>query len=265
MNCFRKVSLAVVLCCIFLFPTHGFGQASISIDHVDGLYTGKIQPDIPVDFNISWTNNSGFTVDGGNPGYRVYLSNNIELPNGLFNPIILDTLPVGFSEMFDGWFSITYYSNDGVGSDTVDFGGYRIFGTGLSDGFNELVANIKTFVSSDFAGDSLCIDSSFNPPAGTWKWVSGSTDIIPDWSGPHCYEILPSCCVGLRGNFDNSPDDFLDISDLVQLVTYMFNDGNPPVCDKEADFNGDGTIDISDLVAMISYMHGGPLPASCPF
>jgi hypothetical protein len=57
-----------------------------------------------------------------------------------------------------------------------------------------------------------------------------------------------------------------DISDLVYLVTYMFQNGPAPVCAEEADINGSGAgPDISDLVYLVTYMfQNGPAPAPCP-
>lgn len=76
-----------------------------------------------------------------------------------------------------------------------------------------------------------------------------------------------SCCLGDRGNVDNSPDDLVDISDLVFLVTYMFNDGPAPTCPFESNIDGsvDEVVDISDLVYLVTYMfNDGPPPPSCP-
>lgn len=74
------------------------------------------------------------------------------------------------------------------------------------------------------------------------------------------------CCVGVRGNIDNDPGQEITISDLVYLVTYMFQGGPAPECAEEADVNGDGAgPDIADLVDLVDYMfQGGPPPADCP-
>ncbi len=78
--------------------------------------------------------------------------------------------------------------------------------------------------------------------------------------------IVGSCCLGDRGNVDNGPDDFVDISDLVYLVEYMFEDGPAPPCMDEANLNADpeGGVDISDLVYLVDYMFlSGPPPQPC--
>lgn len=77
----------------------------------------------------------------------------------------------------------------------------------------------------------------------------------------------PSCCVYMGDvNHDGTPVP--DIADLVYMVTYMFQDGPPPICDMpgapgcpehfyaETDVNGDGTCvpDIADLVYLVTFM-----------
>lgn len=74
------------------------------------------------------------------------------------------------------------------------------------------------------------------------------------------------CCRGIRGNVNDSPDDAIDISDLVYLVTYMFGGGPVPPCWKEANVNGDifEKVDIADLLYLVEYMFAsGPAPAPC--
>ncbi len=78
--------------------------------------------------------------------------------------------------------------------------------------------------------------------------------------------LAGGCCIGDRGNIDNSPDDAVDISDLVYLIDYMFVSGPAPVCPGEANLDGDPEeiIDISDLVYLVDYMfQDGPPPPPC--
>ncbi|MDF1545691.1 MAG: PKD domain-containing protein [bacterium] len=76
------------------------------------------------------------------------------------------------------------------------------------------------------------------------------------------------CCSNLRGNADNSPDDFCDISDLTYVIAFLFSGGPAPICAFEADINGSGgsvPIDITDITYLQDFMFGGgPAPASCP-
>ncbi len=77
--------------------------------------------------------------------------------------------------------------------------------------------------------------------------------------------VAGGCCMPpIRGNVDYDAGDNIDISDLVYLVDYMFNQGPAPVCLEEADIDATGGIDISDLVYLVDYMFtGGPAPLAC--
>lgn len=66
------------------------------------------------------------------------------------------------------------------------------------------------------------------------------------------------------GDIDNSGAG-PDISDLVYLVDYMFNDGPPPTVMEAADVNNSGgDLDIADLVHLVDYMFTGGPPPDCP-
>ncbi len=264
MNRLLSILLATALICVIFVPTQTFAQASITIDHVDGLILGKAQPDVPLKLHLRFTNNTGISVPGQSNGFRVYLSNNGELASGTFEPPYFSDLLSEVINLFDLVFQANGLSVDGVGSDILTISGTQLSNGGWPDGYDKIIVNITTSVFSEHAGDSLCVDSTFFPPVGVWQWAVPGGSLIPDWGGPYCYEILPSCCVGMRGNYSNSSDDQIDISDLVQMVSFMFLMGTAPVCDEEADFNGDGILDIADLVALVAYMHlGGVPPANC--
>lgn len=87
------------------------------------------------------------------------------------------------------------------------------------------------------------------------------------------------CCVGVRGNIDDDAEQQINITDLVFLVTFMFQDGPAPLCDDpfspdcpdhyyiEAYVNADSACvpDIADLVHLVNYMfQDGPDPLDCP-
>ena len=92
-------------------------------------------------------------------------------------------------------------------------------------------------------------------------------DMYHDGIGDACD---PICCIaGLRGDIlaDGSPGEIsIDISDLVYLVSYMFQSGPEGGCPGEVDINGSGSgPDIADLVYLVTYMfQNGPAPAPCP-
>ncbi len=259
-----KLLLTIIIFNICLMPTQSFGQVSISVVNVEGVSGDKIRPDVPIVFSLRWTNNTDTLITFSN-GFRMYLKNNIELPAGQFQPMTLDTLPVGFSNMFK-FFQFRYFSVDGLGSDSVAMFGDRLFShPGLPIGFDEVANLITTSVTSDFAGDTLCLDS-VRIDNLFWVWYfNTSRKDNPTWSGPHCYEILPSCCVGIRGNVDLSSDEGVDISDLVMLVGFVFTNGTEPYCSIESDVTADGEVDISDLVSLVDFIFtNGPPPPACP-
>ena len=84
---------------------------------------------------------------------------------------------------------------------------------------------------------------------------------IPDAIG------ASSCCTGMTGNVDCSPDDNVDIGDLTVLIDNLFLSNTPLCCNGEANCDGDptGNVDIGDLTALIYYLFidlsGNPLPA----
>ncbi len=133
---------------------------------------------------------------------------------------------------------------------------------------------------SDGIGDSCDTCTDFdgdgygNPgfPANTceedncpFTYNPDQTDSNGNGIGDACDE---GCCMEpITGNVDFDPEDEITVSDLVYLVTYMFQGGPPPPCIEEANIDGDvgGSIDINDLVVLTQYMFsGGPSPAPCP-
>ena len=90
---------------------------------------------------------------------------------------------------------------------------------------------------------------------------------VPQYKPGHLIFQDPSCCIGDRGNFNGSPSEFVDISDLTALIDYMFGGGPVAECRFEGNINGDPdeVIDISDLTYLVEYIFGGgPHPAPCP-
>lgn len=78
------------------------------------------------------------------------------------------------------------------------------------------------------------------------------------------WKTTTPCCIGLRGNFDGSPDESVDIVDLTSVVDYLFgslggfDESTGPYCLEEADMNGDGSegSDIVDLTFIVDYLFG---------
>jgi hypothetical protein len=110
-----------------------------------------------------------------------------------------------------------------------------------------------TYIYNLIEHTTFFTDSNF----GTFRPVFGSGSL----------EILPSCCIGERGNIDHSPDQTVDISDLTTLIDYLFLSINPTLpCPGEADLDlpPDNSVDISDLSRLIDYLYITPGQAALP-
>jgi hypothetical protein len=79
------------------------------------------------------------------------------------------------------------------------------------------------------------------------------------------------CCLGIRGNANNDPEDKANVADVTYLVAWLFGipSGPAPLCIEEANANGDpeekaNVADVSYLVAWLFGIPSGPAPGSCP-
>jgi hypothetical protein len=196
------------------------------------------------------------------------------------------------TDRYGGQAMLGFYVNDSctyVG-DTLPYGGYTgdntiwVWPTG---GFveSELYENMQvpgfsavgyavdqhavmTYLN-DFSlgsGDTLVVFSALmTVQSGTVDSLETYLDQARAWLAEHVIASCQSSCCVMRGDV-NHDGVGPDISDLVDLVNFMFDFGPPPWCEEpptsgyypEADINGDlfGP-DISDLVALVNYMFGG--------
>jgi hypothetical protein len=164
------------------------GEASVSLDHVDGfsVENNGLWAEVPISFNFRMTNFTSHSVNGFTTGFRLYS------PDGAtWQPAVGDTASLGWWSRFDLFFDILHHSCNGVGSDTIGFGGAVLIGPGLEDGFDAVSLLVHTQVSGDMEGKTLCVDSSLFPPSGYWLWsLASSASVYPQWDGPHCFDIL---------------------------------------------------------------------------
>jgi hypothetical protein len=79
------------------------------------------------------------------------------------------------------------------------------------------------------------------------------------------------CCCTIRGDVDLNGETAPDISDLIFLVSFMFQEGPRPGCMGNAEIDGDDGPDpdcgpdIADLRYLVHYMfQEGPAPVPCP-
>ena len=146
-------------------------------------------------FRLRFTDTPGDTIlNSFTNGFRVWTyTNGVTNYTDNFSAITYDTFKWGWEDLFDLIFSMKEVSIDGVGADTIGFGGSLFFGPGVPNGTDSLCWYIETTPTTD--GDTLCIDSAFYPPGGEWIWVKEDTATgltqysSPDWGGPYCFHV----------------------------------------------------------------------------
>ena len=173
------------LFCFFLIallaPT-AFSQ-SVSLDHVDGLNgSGYLDVNTPIVFHIRMTSGAE-NYDGITNGFTV------SSPDASWGTTVADTV-YPMKTIFDGIFSINTFSTDGLGADTVGFGGTKFFGLGMGPDFDEVTYTITIGpIAESESGKTITLDSAFYPPTGTWKWAGPVA--FPSWDGPHVFTVQP--------------------------------------------------------------------------
>jgi hypothetical protein len=230
------------------------------LDHTEGLTPdGAIPTSAEITFHLFLQQNTSVGNIGAiTNGFVVYS------PSGA----TWDTTTVKSTGLLTNYFdlvnSATVWSADGSDGDTVAIGHCIMMKSGMPSSVAGISHTITIGpIPDEFAGGTICLDSSFFAPAGEWIWSNPSVgSFAPTWNGPHCYDIVECCLV--RGDFNYNGG--ADIADLVNLVDYMFQGGAAPVCLGPADIDGNGSgPDISDLVFLVTFMfQSGPPPPPCP-
>ncbi len=256
----KRIYQIILLLSFVVFVTPLFGADEIYLHHTEGISyddPNTIIADRPIAWHFFYKVESG-VLGGSTNAYKVWS------PDGAtWEPITMTANPM-LSMFYDGGIFIQNFSITGSGADTIGFGAFKLFSTGIIPPFDDWAVTVHTSVSSDMIGKTICIDSSFYPPAGPWLWNLDTGSLVPGWSGPHCFEIV-DCCSGIRGNVRDSGEDLINIGDIDYFVQYMFFGTYTPDCMLETDVNGDGEVNISDLSFLVDYMFlFGPPPPSCP-
>ncbi len=206
----------LLLMLVILFIGAVTHASSISIDNVTGTwddgFTTYIIPDEEVTFDIRYTNYSSMDIKGMTNGFKVWTTG-----NSPFTPLNGELMYPGLTYLFDLVLAVNVYGANGTGADTLGMSGSALTGSGLYNGFNEIVLKLSTGGVQE--GETLCIDSSWYPPSGTWRWSSGSTDIFPSWSGLRCYTALCPPCLGPI--FTNCIDTLKNSN--CETISYTFN------------------------------------------
>ncbi len=258
-----------------LFVCLAFGLASAGSDWpecgsidpvvVSGLLNGDtVIAGTEVRWNLHITNDCGGKVTGSTNGFVVWTHRNGVCTDN-FSPITYDTIDAfDWKVKYDLLVSIGPFSVDGIGKDTVKFGGCALSGPGIADGTDfEAAWTIATTPSED--GDTLCLDSSWYPPGNPWIWsVLGLGTRQPNWDGPFCYHV--ACCEGDQGNVDLH--NGTTVADLTMLVKYVFPPHDSLICSGVGNVDGQeimgSKVNVADVTYLVAYLFlGGPPPAAC--
>jgi hypothetical protein len=141
----------------------------------DSIYCGQ-----PVTFNVRLYNDTGYDIMGLTNGFV------ITSPDGCSWDIpVIDTAG-GIGDYLS---NVNIGGNaDGISPDTVWIGAAFMMGDpGVPNGYDDVILRITTMVDSSDSGKTIVIDSTFFPPAGSWKWATTGGEVIPNWYGPYSY------------------------------------------------------------------------------
>ncbi len=181
---------------------------SFSNTFVDGATTYLMPGNTTITFTTSIVT---APVNGGTNGFRIWVPE-----GGVFGPVS-GSFPL--QPGWDGGCFANHLSCDGIGADTVGFGGFAIVGSGLPVG-THVYYTAALSVPTALAEKQLCIDTAFYPMGGVWLWSTDFGDIVPDWyDQPYCLTIY-GCAPGKL--FSNWPEATLTY-DHCGLATYDFN------------------------------------------
>ncbi|MDF1546045.1 MAG: hypothetical protein P1R58_13205, partial [bacterium] len=145
-----KILSTAALLVLLSFSVGWAQSGEITLDHVDGLYdASRVNTSDTVRFHIRLNNTSPGSITGYTNGFRVYSDDGAVWTLG--DTIRIDTMTAdtitdtvfgastgAISSGMIGNQFVNPFSVDGMGADTVGFGGFRIFEPGILSGFNEV-------------------------------------------------------------------------------------------------------------------------------
>jgi hypothetical protein len=223
----RNVLFILAVLMVFSFGLANAQNITVSTNSSVWDSGTKVDPNKPVIWTVSIFTAPYGGLMGSTNGFRVFLSSTNDasglLPGGTFTPV--DTATLGDFSNY-ATYAVQLFSVDGLGVDTVGFGGVSFSNPAEIDG---PCWELSTMVDS-LPNTYLCLDSTFYPPGGAWLWSTFSAGSFnPDWGGPYCYLIESQ--PNIPAVFTNCPGAFVDV-DHCATFTYQFEgfDEDPGQC-----------------------------------
>lgn len=151
-------------------------------------------------------------------------------PTGLTMGVIFDTIPP-----FDG----------------------RVLVPGVDQRILHLVFDIPGSAPAYQSTTIEFVDTIGSPPILNVFIVGGMSRVpLPIHGTVHVIPfVIPPPVAFLRGDFDNNGT--IVITDVVQILGYLFSGGTPPACFDAADTNDSGAVEIADAIYLLGFLFVG--------
>ncbi len=154
----------------------------------------------PVTFKVAMLNNTGDYVTGIDHGFE------ISSPDGAGWSGLTGAWAPEIAQYLDGGQAVFPVDVDGVSPDTIGFSAFSLMEPGVPNGYDDVILRTELTVDTADAGKTVCIDSCWYPPSGTWKWSTPGGDFYPDWGGPYCYPTKgPNTYLYVNSSYSGSP------------------------------------------------------------
>lgn len=247
------------------------GDNAITLDSTVGVNSGQLIGGSPAEFFFRVTIDEEIQsfLAGYSNGFRIYSPDGARWDT--ISHAYLPSWPTGTPDGFDN-ISLGRFGVDGVGEDTLSYGGLVFFSDrGALPGYDAVAWKMTIVPTQTLLNDgrTICIDTTYNfPPSNQWLWNDSTIhSYSPTWNGPYCFTISSAgCCVGLTGNVNNDPGNTVTLTDLTGLVNNLFVTFTPVGCRSEANTSGDAAcgVTLTDLTVMVNYLFVTfTPPASC--
>jgi hypothetical protein len=187
---------------------------SVTLDHADGVVDGVITPGENVTFYIRLTNGD-VAQPGINNGFRVYSDEGVT-----WSPMVGTINPAyNWTSFFETGLLMCDWFSDGIGSDTIGFGGAAMFTPGLPAGFDDVGYWFSIgAIDEAYVGKEIVLDSSWFRPSGVWEWYIQPFGVA--WGGPYTFVVGGDdpCAAGPTTYLSQDPIILKDLADRVLNV-----------------------------------------------